>query len=95
MLEAGLTDQTGSKIAIAIPGLPLSVYREVAAHLQQVGGVEVGLAPQTSPQFDYGHSQVGALWIQYTDNANPASRQHVDRILAYYGARFGEWTMFS
>jgi len=38
------------------PGLPLAVYREVAAHLQQVEGVETGLLPQTAQRFDYTQS---------------------------------------
>ncbi|MFM6079177.1 MAG: hypothetical protein ACKPCI_11800 [Dolichospermum sp.] len=33
---------------IEFPGLPLAVYREIAAHLNQLAGVEVGLISQTS-----------------------------------------------
>ncbi|HLO49508.1 MAG TPA: hypothetical protein VK211_13920 [Kamptonema sp.] len=71
--------------------LPLAVYREVAAHLRQVEGVETGLISQQSQQFDYGQSQVGGLWLQYSEDTDPEVRQQVDRILAYYSDRFGIW----
>ena len=48
---------------IEFPGLPLAVYREIAAHIRQVLGVEVGLIPQTSSEFDYNQSQISGLWI--------------------------------
>lgn len=76
---------------IRCPKLPLAVYREVAAHLRQVEGVETGLIPQQSQHFDYSQSQVGGLWIQYPEGAAPTVRQQVDRILAYYGDRYGIW----
>ncbi len=79
------------------PQLPLAVYREVAAHLRQVEGLQTGLNPtqvceaSPLPQFDYKASQVGSLWIQFPHNATTAIRQQVDRILAYYGDRYGAW----
>ena len=86
---------------IKCPRLPLAVYREVAAHLRQVEGVQTGLNPASSvgepsrpPRFDYGRSQVGSLWIEYQDDITSASRQQVDRILAYYGDRYGKWEIF-
>jgi hypothetical protein len=83
------TRQDGKlKYEICFPGLPLAVYREVAAHLRQVDGVETGLDPATSQQFDYNQSQVGGLWIQYAPTASLASRELVDRILAYYQNRY-------
>lgn len=71
------------------PQLPLAVYREIAAHLRQVEGVAAGLVPQQSQQFDYKQSQVGGLWIEYAEQVDSASRQQVDRILAYYSQRYG------
>lgn len=71
------------------PRLPLAVYREIAAHLRQVTGVETGLTPQQSQQFDYYQSQVGSLWLQYAEDVELAGRQQVDRILAYYSNRYG------
>ena len=74
---------------IQFPGLPLAVYREIAAHLRQVEGVETGLYPASSQQFDYNQSQVGGLWIEYAQTANLESREQVDQILAYYQNRYG------
>ncbi|WP_413168207.1 hypothetical protein ACL6C3_15890 [Capilliphycus salinus ALCB114379] len=85
---------------IKCPRLPFAVYREVAAHLRQVEGVQTGLNPASSvgepspPPFDYKRSQVGSLWLQFPDNATPGIRQQVDRILAYYGDRYGKWEVF-
>jgi len=76
---------------IRCTGLPLAVYREVAAHLRQVKGVEAGLIPQTSQQFDYNESQVGGLWIQYADASDLQGRERVNQILAYYQNRYGDW----
>ena len=73
------------------PGLPLAVYREMAAHLRQVNGVEAGLLPQTSQQFDYNQSQVGGLWIQYGETFEAENRERVNQILAYYQKRYGAW----
>lgn len=71
--------------------LPLAVYREVAAHLSQVEGVQTELMPQTSKQFDYTLSQIGSLEIEFPETA----RTQVEKILAYYGDRFGAWTILS
>lgn len=71
--------------------LPLAVYREVAAHLCQVEGVQTGLIWQQSSEFDYTLSQIDHLWIQQPDDANPVQREQVQRILAYYGDRYGAW----
>ena len=85
--------QTGQdsklKYEIRFPNLPLAVYKEIAAHLRQVDGVETGLSPQTSQQFDYNQSQVGGLWIQYAPTASLDSRELVDQILAYYQNHYG------
>jgi hypothetical protein len=84
------TRQDGKlKYEIRFPSLPLAVYREIAAHLRQVEGVETGLYPATYQQFDYNQSQVGGLWIQYASTAGSESRELVDQILAYYQNRYG------
>ena len=80
--------ETKEKIEFA--GLPLAVYREIAAHLRQIEGVEVDLIPQSSQQFDYNQSQVGALGIEYTQITS-LNRQRVEQILAYYQDRYGEF----
>ena len=72
-------------------GLPLAVYREVAAHLSQIDGVETELVPQQSRQFDYMLSQVDSLRIQYLNDTDPHCHERVQQILAYYGDRYGAW----
>ncbi|MBD2387449.1 hypothetical protein [Cylindrospermum sp. FACHB-282] len=74
--------ETKEKIEFA--GLPLAVYREIAAHLRQVKGLDVDLIPQSSSQFDYHQSQIGGLWISWTLNPSSQSQQRVKQILAYY-----------
>jgi hypothetical protein len=76
---------------ISCPNVPLAVYREVAAHLRQVTGVDVVLLPQQSRTFDYQQSQIGGLRLEYTAEANATSKQRVQQILAYYGDRYGNW----
>jgi hypothetical protein len=78
-----------TKEKIELPGLPLAVYQEIAAHLRQVKGVEVSLIPQSSPQFDYNQSQISRLEISWMPNSNSESRQRVKEILAYYQNRYG------
>ncbi|MBW4629201.1 MAG: hypothetical protein KME49_27750 [Brasilonema octagenarum HA4186-MV1] len=77
-----------TKETIEFAGLPLAVYREIAAHLCQVEGVEVSLIPQTSQQFDYSQSQIAGLWISYTPECGAQSRQRVQQILTYYRDRY-------
>lgn len=77
------------RVEIQFPSLPLAVYREIAAHLRQVEGVETGLYPASFGQFDYSQSQVGGLWIQYTETTSSQSRERVEQILAYYQDRYG------
>jgi hypothetical protein len=76
---------------IRCPGLPLAVYREIAAHLRQVDGVVVELMPQQSQQFDYRLSQIDSLWIKSASDIDSACRQQVHQILAYYSDRYGAW----
>lgn len=79
--------ETKEKIAFA--GLPLAVYREIAAHLRQVEGVDVSLIPQSSSQFDYYQSQIDSISLCWTDKANAESRQRVEQILTYYKNLYG------
>ncbi|MHC0063946.1 hypothetical protein ACWATR_13745 [Nostoc sp. UIC 10890] len=77
-----------SKEKIEFASLPLAVYREIAAHLHQVEGVEVDLIPQSSQQFDYNQSQIAGLSLSWTANSGSESRQRVNQILAYYQNRY-------
>lgn len=81
----------GTDYRIRCSHLPLAVYREIEAHLRQVDGVNAGLLPQTSQEFDYLMSQIGGIWISYQPNIDAAAQQRVEDILAYYSDRFGAW----
>ncbi|MDB9318507.1 MULTISPECIES: acyltransferase [Cyanophyceae] len=70
-------------------GLSLAVYREIAAHFRQVEGIEVGLIPQASSEFDYNQSQIAGLWISRLPNYGAESQQREQQILAYYRDRYG------
>jgi hypothetical protein len=74
---------------LSCPHLPLAVYREVVAHLRQVDGVEVGLIPQQSQEFDYLQSQIAGLWLDCTTASTDIAK--VETILAYYAQRYGDW----
>ncbi|MFW9262700.1 hypothetical protein [Nostoc sp. CALU 546] len=77
-----------SQEKIEFADLPLAVYREIAAHLHQVEGVEVDLIPQSSEQFDYNQSQIAGLSLSWTANSGSESRQRANQILAYYQNRY-------
>ena len=71
-----------------LSNLPLAVYRELEVHLLQVSGVEVGLIPQTSKDFDYAQSQVSGLWIRWKSDVEAESWDQVKQILGYYQERY-------
>ena len=74
---------------ISCPTLPLAIYREIAAHLRQVQGIEVDLLPQTSQKFDYHQSQVGGLQVKCGDASTLQERKQVNQILTFYQNRYG------
>ncbi len=95
-----MTELTDSSLAASpaqisctyqIPRLPLAVYREIAAHLRQVEGVQVDLLPQTATEFDYLQSQVGGIRVAYAAAIAPRCRPQVAAILAYYAEHYGVW----
>lgn len=76
---------------IKIPSLPLAVYREIAAHLRQIDGVEVEILPQSSSEFSYLKSQVEALQLSYSSTISSQEKQYCQDILGYYEQRYGTW----
>ncbi len=90
-MNSSLNPSTDQQYALTCQGLPLAVYREIAAHLQQIAGIEAGLAAQTSTTFDYTQSQVGHLWIRHAANLELPKQQRLEQILTYYSDRFGPW----
>lgn len=66
------------------PSLPLAVYRELAAQIEQVAGVlsvEIKGLPETA-SFDYGQSQVEGLVL--TVESNPSTQTQIAAILTHY-----------
>lgn len=78
---------------IIYPDLPLAIYRELAAHLEQVNGVRTTLTPAQSDRFDYRHSQIGSLRIDYTDEFLDRDRDLVRSILDHYANRHGSYRL--
>lgn len=76
---------------IKIPSLSLAVYREIAAHLQQLDGVEVEIIPQSSTSFSYFKSQVEGLRLSYPSTLATGEKQRLQEILNYYEKRHGQW----
>lgn len=74
---------------LCYPNLPLAVYREIAAHLQQLDGIVTELLSPTDTEFDYAHSQVGGLRVDYPDSLTPGDRQQLTAITEFYAARYG------
>lgn len=79
------------------PRLPLAVYREVAAHLRQIIGVDAGLIVKPlkcdRETFDYHASQIESLWLEYSSDLSPVDRQRIQAILDYYGKRYQPWEL--
>ncbi|BAZ16839.1 hypothetical protein NIES4071_87170 [Calothrix sp. NIES-4071] len=73
---------------VEFAGLPLAVYREIAAHLRQVEGVEVDIVTQSDQQFDYNQSQVECLKLWKAPNLSALDRKIIEQILAYYKKRY-------
>jgi hypothetical protein len=74
---------------ICFPQLPLAVYREMAAHLQQLAGVETALLPPQGTQFDYYQGQVGSLQLGYPLPFPDGDRQRLEEIIEFYAGRYG------
>ena len=96
-MATGITEASGPAVPQQVeyrlhsPRLPLAVYREVAAHLRQIEGVNTGLLPQTAKEFDYLQSQVGGIWIRYDAAAAARCQPQTEAILTHYGDRYGHW----
>jgi hypothetical protein len=75
---------------LSIDRLPLAVYLELVAHLQQLTGVRAELLPQTDRAFDYRQSQVGGILVDLSSAKLP-DQQRAQEILDYYGRRYGQW----
>ena len=71
--------------------MPLAVYREVAAHLQQIAGLKVAFITSNDREFSYLESQLGGLEITGVDRLAASERLLLDCILSYYANRYNPW----
>lgn len=95
-MESSITKQKNQQ-QLTCPQLPLAVYREVAAHLRQVAGVNASLVLRSiehdpAEKFDYYQSQVAALQIDFAADISESTNQRVTAILDYYAQRYNPWT---
>ena len=71
--------------------LPLAVYREVAAHLQQIEGITVSFLTPTDRKFSYTESQLGGLEITGGNLLTDSAKMRIDSVLKYYADRYYPW----
>jgi hypothetical protein len=84
-----------AKVIISNNQMPLAIYREVAAHLQQIEGISVVFLTPTDRGFSYLESQLGGLEITGIDQLVDPDRFQVERLLHYYADRYHEWAISS
>lgn len=94
-MESSIIKQQNQQ-QLTCPQLPLAVYREVAAHLRQVKGVNASLVMRPiehdpTEEFDYYQSQVTALHIDFVEDISESTNQKVAAILDYYAQRYNPW----
>jgi hypothetical protein len=71
------------------PHIPVAVYREFAAHLQQIEGIRVTFLTPIDRSFSYTESQLGGIEISGVDLLPDRDRRRLDQIVEYYADRFG------
>jgi hypothetical protein len=79
------------KFTICNYQMPLAVYREVAAHLQQIAGITVAVLTPIDREFSYTESQLGGLEIIGADRLAHSDRLLLERLLDYYADRYNCW----
>jgi hypothetical protein len=70
------------------PHIPLAIYREFAAHLQQIEGIKVTFLDPIDRSFSYTESQLGGIELFGVDLLSDRDRLRLDQIVAYYTDRF-------
>jgi len=71
---------------IYYPEIALAMYRELAAHIEQVQGMTVELFSQESKDFSYLGSQIGGMWLTYPPKITNEDQILVNKILNHYGS---------
>lgn len=77
--------QTNRFQIIYSPDIALAMYRELAAHLEQIEGVSAELFWQESTEFSYLGSQIGGMWLTYDQAKLSQSQALINNILSHYG----------
>ncbi len=77
-----------SRTVITFSRMSLAIYRELAAHVEQIEGVKANLITQNSDVFDYNQSQVEAILIEHPLDFEGEKRQQLEAILKYYKCRY-------
>lgn len=67
------------------PEITLAMYRELASHIEQIENISCELFEQESLEFSYLGSQIGGVWLTYSQNLSPASKNLMSNILNHYG----------
>jgi hypothetical protein len=70
------------------PDIALAMYRELASHIEQIDDVTAELFWQESTEFSYLGSQIGGMWITYSQSFSQQSQILIKNILNHYG----NWT---
>ncbi len=70
------------QFAIRYRDMPLAVYRELAAHLRCVPGVDAQLEWSQAQQFRYGDSQIEAIVVSQSPEAE---EKQLTAVLDLYG----------
>lgn len=74
------------------PQIPLAVYRELAAHLQQIAGVKVEFLTPIDRAFSYTESQLDGVEISGVDRLADEDLIRMNIILSYYTDRYNRST---
>jgi hypothetical protein len=77
------------------PEISLAMYRELAAHLEQMPGVNATLISQKSEVFSYLGSQVAGLELSLPTNLSSSNQGIMRGILGHYGMWYAEPPLFS
>ncbi|AFY71165.1 hypothetical protein Pse7367_2912 [Thalassoporum mexicanum PCC 7367] len=74
------------RVEYAPKQLPLAVYRELAAHLDQVESIATELIWADRQEFDYADSQIAGIEIKFMQVGSDRQYALVESILNYYGS---------
>ncbi len=78
-----------SEKQVSYSNLPLAIYLEIAAHLEQVSGITVQIIPENKSNFAYHHSQARGIIIKSIGQLNQDNEKLIESILGYYASLYG------